>query len=182
MREIAALGYPVVVPEMPITMAAFSPGIASEIIASYPGIDHCVMGGHSVGGAMAAQYTGNHAETIEGVVIWASCPPNSIDHSDLDIPVVSIYGSRELRVNDASVGGAGTCFPAIPGMTALRAAIIISLDPAGLTLMTIGPPSAANHSRSKSSPQPCRYWRQSQTPPLSDGSLQPSEPTLCLDI
>ena len=104
MREIAALGYPVVVPEMPITMAAFSPGIASEIIASYPGIDQWVMGGHSVGGAMAAQYTGNHAETIEGLVIWASYPPNSTDLSDLDIPVVSIYGSRELRVNDASVG------------------------------------------------------------------------------
>jgi len=104
MREIAANGYLVVVPEMPVNMAAFRPGIASEIIASYPGIDHWVMGGHSVGGAMAARYTGNHAETIEGLVIWASYPPNSTDLSDLDIPVVSIYGSRELRVNDASVG------------------------------------------------------------------------------
>ncbi|MFO7741564.1 MAG: alpha/beta hydrolase [Anaerolineae bacterium] len=104
MREIASNGYLVVVPKMPINMAAFNPGVAGEIIAYYPRMDHWVMGGHSVGGAMAAQYTGNHADIIDGLVIWASYPPNNTDLSSLDIPVVSIYGSRELRVNDASVG------------------------------------------------------------------------------
>ena len=104
MREIASNGYLVVVPGMPINMAAFNPGIASDIIASYPEIDHWAMGGHSVGGAMAARYTGNHADTIEGLVIWASYPPYGTDLSGLDIPVVSIYGSREQRVNDTSVG------------------------------------------------------------------------------
>jgi hypothetical protein len=104
MREIAANGYLVVVPEMPINMAAFNPGVASEIMAHYPRIDHWVIGGHSVGGAMAARYTANHGDAIDGLVIWASYPPNSADLSSLDIPVVSIYGSREERVNDASVG------------------------------------------------------------------------------
>jgi len=104
MREIAANGYLVVVPTMPINMAAFNPGIASTIVDAYPQIDHWVIGGHSVGGAMAAQYTGNHPDVIEGLVIWASYPPNTTDLSGLDIPVVSIYGSREQRVTDASVG------------------------------------------------------------------------------
>ena len=104
MREIALHGYLVVVPEMPINMAVFNANIASEIIASYPEISHWAIGGHSVGGAMAAQYTGNHADVIEGLAIWASYPPNSTDLSGLDIPVVSIYGSREQRVNDTSVG------------------------------------------------------------------------------
>lgn len=103
MREIASNGYLVVVPEMPINMAAFNPGAASGIMATHPRIDHWVIGGHSVGGAMAARYTGNHADAIDGLVIWASYPPNSTDLSGLEIPVVSIYGSRELRVNDASV-------------------------------------------------------------------------------
>jgi hypothetical protein len=53
---------------------------------------------------MAAQYTANHSDVIEGLAIWASYPPNSADLSKLDIPVVSIYGSREQRVNDASIG------------------------------------------------------------------------------
>ena len=104
MREIASNGYLVVVPEMPLNMAAFNPSVASKIVASYPEIEHWVIAGHSVGGAMAARYTGNHADVIEGLAIWASYPPNTTDLSGLDIPVVSIYGSREQRVNDASVG------------------------------------------------------------------------------
>lgn len=104
MHEIASYGYLVVVPEMPVNMAVFNPNIASKIIAYYPEIDHWVIGGHSVGGAMAAQYTAKNADVIEGLVIWASYPPNSADLSNLVIPVVSIYGSRELRVNDTSVG------------------------------------------------------------------------------
>jgi dienelactone hydrolase len=104
MREIASEGYLVVVPEMPINMAVFNPNIADEITAYYPEIQNWVIGGHSVGGTMAAQYTGKHPEIIDGLVIWASYPADSTDISDLDIPVVSIYGSRELRVNDASIG------------------------------------------------------------------------------
>jgi dienelactone hydrolase len=104
MRELASEGYLVVVPEMPINMAVFNPNIADEITENYPEIRNWVIGGHSVGGAMAAQYTDRHPEIIDGVAIWASYPPDNTDISDLDIPVVSMYGSRELRVNDASVG------------------------------------------------------------------------------
>lgn len=104
MREIASNSYLVIVPEMPINMAVFNSNIASEIIDYYPAINHWVIGGHSVGGAMAVQYTAKHADVIDGLAIWASYPPNSADLSSLDIPVVSIYGSREVRVNDASVG------------------------------------------------------------------------------
>jgi len=104
MHEIASEGYLVVVPEMPVNMAVFNPNIADEITAYYPEIQNWVIGGHSVGGTMAAQYTGKHPEIIDGLVIWASYPADNTDISDLDIPVVSIYGSRELRVNDASVG------------------------------------------------------------------------------
>ena len=104
MRELASEGYLVVVPEMPINMAVFNPNIADEITENYPEIRNWVIGGHSVGGAMAAQYTDRHPEIIDGVAIWASYPPDNTDISDLDIPVVSMYGSRELRVDDASVG------------------------------------------------------------------------------
>ena len=104
MRKLSSEGYLVVVPSMPINMAVFNPNIADEIMEHYSEIQHWVIGGHSVGGAMAAQYTGNHPKTIDGLAIWASYPPDNIDISDLYIPVVSVYGSRELRVNDESVG------------------------------------------------------------------------------
>jgi dienelactone hydrolase len=104
MRAIASQGYLVVVPKMPFNIAAFGPNAADEIIVSYPNIDQWVIGGHSVGGTMAASYTDNHSAAIDGLAIWASYPADNVDLSDLDIPVISIYGSRELRVNDASVG------------------------------------------------------------------------------
>ncbi|MCD4699013.1 MAG: alpha/beta hydrolase [Phycisphaerae bacterium] len=104
MNAIASEGYLVIVPEMPINMAIFNPNIADEIIANFPNIDHWVIGGHSVGAVAAAQYTDKHPEIIDGLAIWASYPADSTDISDLDIPVISINGSREVRVNDTSIG------------------------------------------------------------------------------
>ena len=104
MRAIAEAGYLVVVPEMPINMAAFDVNAADEIIEYYPEIDHWVISGHSVGGAMAAQYTYKYPDVINGLAIWASYPPDNADISDLAIPVILIYGSRELKANDSGVG------------------------------------------------------------------------------
>jgi len=112
MKKIAAEGYLVVVPGMPLNIAAFRPSIADKIIAAHPGIDRWVISGHSVGGAMAAQYTARHGEKIDGLAIWASYPPDGADLSGLAIPVTSIYGGRELRVTDSSVGERKHLLPA----------------------------------------------------------------------
>jgi predicted esterase len=103
MKAIAAEGYLVVVPKMPLNIAAFRPNIADEIMARYPDVSRWVIGGHSVGGTMAAQYTNTHREAIDGLVIWASYPADNADLSSSDLPVALIYGSRDPRVNDTSV-------------------------------------------------------------------------------
>ena len=81
----------------------FRPNIASEITAHFPEIKHWVIGGHSVGGTMAAQYTRDHPEIVDGLVIWASYPADNADLSRSGLPVGSIYGSLDPRVNDSSV-------------------------------------------------------------------------------
>jgi predicted esterase len=103
MRAFAAEGYLVVVPDMPLNIAAFRPAIADKIVAAHPAVEVWAIGGHSVGGAMAALYTANHPERIAGLAIWASYPPDSADLSALAMPVTLIYGSRETRVTDSSV-------------------------------------------------------------------------------
>jgi predicted esterase len=112
MKAIAAEGYLVIVPEMPLNIAAFRPSIADKIVAAHPEIDRWVISGHSVGGAMAAQYTHTRSENIAGLVIWASYPPDSADLSGLGIPVTLIYGSREPRVTDSSVAERQHLLPA----------------------------------------------------------------------
>jgi len=102
MHAISSEGYLVIVPEMPINMAVFNPNIANEIIGQHPEIKHWVIAGHSVGGVMAAQYTNENREDIDGLMICASYPAGNTDMSDIVIPVVSIYGSLDPKVNDLS--------------------------------------------------------------------------------
>jgi dienelactone hydrolase len=104
MRALAEQGYLVVVPKMPLNMAVFDANIADEIIAAHPEITHWVIGGHSVGGTAAAQYTSSHPDQIAGLAIWSSYPADGSDMSNLDIPVILMYGGNETRVTDESVG------------------------------------------------------------------------------
>ncbi len=104
MRAISEKGYLVVVPKMPINMAILNSNIADEIIGAHPEIEHWVIGGHSVGGTAAAQYTFAHPEQIAGLAIWSSYPSDGSDISGQDTPVVLMYGGNETRVTDDSVG------------------------------------------------------------------------------
>jgi pimeloyl-ACP methyl ester carboxylesterase len=103
MRAIATEGYLVVVPEMPLNMAPFDANAADDIQAYFPQIEHWVIGGHSVGGTIAAQYMFNHPEEIDGLVIWASYPANNVNLAEDPRPIALIYGSLDPRVNAASV-------------------------------------------------------------------------------
>ena len=73
----------------------YNSNIADEIIAAHPEIAHWVIGGHSVGGTAAALYTAAHPERIAGLAIWSSYPADSSDLSNLNIPVVLMYGGNE---------------------------------------------------------------------------------------
>jgi hypothetical protein len=103
LRPIAEEGYLVVVPSMPINMAIFNLGIADEIIAHYSSIETWVIAGHSVGGTSAAMYTAKNPGKIAGLAIWASYPPNSSDLSGMALPVYSIYGELDPRVNRPAI-------------------------------------------------------------------------------
>ena len=53
-REIAGRVYLAVIVPMPLNLAVFGSERAQEVIADYPEIRHWAVGGHSLGGAMAA--------------------------------------------------------------------------------------------------------------------------------
>ncbi len=105
LHAIAAEGYLVVVPQMPLNIAAFRLNAADEIIAAHPEITTWVIGGHSVGGTMAAQYlqTERGAAQVAGLVIWASYPADNVNLSGRDVQVTVIYGSLDPNANEESV-------------------------------------------------------------------------------
>jgi hypothetical protein len=94
-RQIAGQGYLVVIARMPLNLAIFNPNKAKDIIAAHPNIDAWAVGGHSLGGAMAAAFSSSNAELVEGLVLWAAYPPTSSDLSLLPLQVASIYGTRD---------------------------------------------------------------------------------------
>ncbi len=94
-REVAQAGYLVVIVPMPLNLAVTAPGHATEVIQAYENISHWVIGGHSLGGAMAARFAYQHPDTVAGLVLWASYPAESNDLSERDLAVVSIYGTRD---------------------------------------------------------------------------------------
>lgn len=94
-RAIAAQGYLVVLPDMPLNLAVFAPNRAAGIMEAYPMIDHWAVGGHSLGGTMAASFVSNNPQAADGLVFWASYPADSAALTELDLSVMSIYGTND---------------------------------------------------------------------------------------
>jgi hypothetical protein len=94
-HEIASQGYLVVIIPMPLNLAVFGSGRASSVIQAYPYIEKWVIGGHSLGGSMAASYAYNHNNQIDGLVLWASYPASSNNLSGTTIDTASISASLD---------------------------------------------------------------------------------------
>lgn len=95
-REIAAAGYLVVIPPMPLNLAVFAPGRAAKVMAAHPEIERWVLGGHSLGGSMAANFVYKNPTLVDGLALWASYPAGNNPLTELDIPVLSIYGTEDM--------------------------------------------------------------------------------------
>lgn len=93
-QAIAQAGYLVVIVPMPLNLAVFAPARASEVIAAHPTITHWAIGGHSLGGAMAANFVAKNPEAVEGLVLWASYPAEGDSLAQrTTLVVTSIYGT-----------------------------------------------------------------------------------------
>jgi len=94
-RAIASQGYLVVIVPMPLNLAVFGVERASDVMAAFPGIRRWAIGGHSLGGAMAASFAYRRPDAVQGLILWASYPAGSDDLSERDLAVVSIYGTLD---------------------------------------------------------------------------------------
>lgn len=102
-QAIAAAGYTVVIVPMPLNLAVLGAGRAADVIAAYPQITRWAIGGHSLGGAMAANFARSHAGAVSGLVLWAAYPAGADDLSGLPLVVASIYGEADGVATAAQV-------------------------------------------------------------------------------
>ncbi len=94
-QGIADAGYLVVIPKMPLNLAFTGINRADGVRADFPEIESWVIGGHSLGGAMAAQYAKNNVENLDGLIMYASYPANNEDFVDFSLPILTIMGSKD---------------------------------------------------------------------------------------
>ena len=97
MADLAREGVLCVLVEMPFNLAVLDVNAADGIMAQYPEIEDWYIGGHSLGGSMAAAYLADHVDEYEGLILLGSY--STADLSDTELEVISIYGSEDKVLN-----------------------------------------------------------------------------------
>lgn len=113
MQELAEQGLDCCLVRMPFRLAVFDAKRAEFILAekiadpaSPEGAetkrprselyDRAFIGGHSLGGAMAASFAADHPELLDGVILLAAYSTKELPE---DLPVLSIYGTEDGVLN-----------------------------------------------------------------------------------
>jgi hypothetical protein len=121
LREIAAAGYLVAAPSMPLNLAVLAPNRASSIMAEQAGVERWVVGGHSLGGAMAATFVDRHPGAAAGLLLWAAYPAEGSGLAARDdLAVTSLYGTRDGLATVATVEASAARLPAATRFVAIE--------------------------------------------------------------
>jgi hypothetical protein len=97
MMELASNGVFCVLIEMPFNLAVLDMNAADGIRELYPEIEHWYIGGHSLGGSMAASYVEKHAEDFDGIILLGSY--STADLTSTNLSALSLYGSEDGVMN-----------------------------------------------------------------------------------
>lgn len=94
-RALAAHGVVTLIPEFTLDLPVTDPGRAESVARRLaPGLPLFV-GGHSLGGAMAAQFVGDHPDAVAGLILMAAYPPDTVDLSGAAFPAVSLRAEHD---------------------------------------------------------------------------------------
>ncbi len=102
-HAIAAEGYLTVIAPMTLNLAIFSENSATDIINTNLQVKAWAIGGHSLGGVMAAQYCYDNPGKIQGLVLWAAYPQSGTDLSNSNLTVTTIHGTLDGKVSESQL-------------------------------------------------------------------------------
>ncbi len=94
---LAREGIFTVVVKMPFNLAVLGVNSANRVMRKYSSVEKWFVGGHSLGGSMAASYAKNHDDKLSGVVLLGSYSTANLSSTDLS--VFTAYGSEDGVLN-----------------------------------------------------------------------------------
>lgn len=94
--KLAEQGVDCFLVKMPFHLAILGMNKAGNIMDSYS-YDNWYLAGHSLGGAMAAEYVAKNVEEFAGLIMLAAYPTKELASEELK--VISIYGNKDNVLN-----------------------------------------------------------------------------------
>ena len=93
LRPLAEAGHVVVALKEPLGIAFTSPDQSASAMAAFDEVDTWAVGGHSLGGVVAASFAAAHDEEVDGLLLHGSYPSGDMSSADLD--ATSVWGSND---------------------------------------------------------------------------------------
>lgn len=93
-RALAADGVETWIPSMPVDLAVAAKDRAADLLPTIGGGVHVVLGGHSLGGAMAADYASRSPRSISGLLLLGAFPAEDI-RIGAPWPALSLAAERD---------------------------------------------------------------------------------------
>lgn len=97
MLELAQRDVLCVLVRMPLNLAVLDVNAAAGIPEQFPEIGSWYIGGHSLGGSMAASFVSKNAEDFQGLALLAAY--SAADLTQTGLEVLSLYGSEDGVLN-----------------------------------------------------------------------------------
>ena len=122
-RALAGRGVHTVIPEFPVDLAVLDAGRAQRLVDHYAAGRPVVVGGHSLGGAMAAAWASDHPDALAGLVLLAAYPPDGDDLTAAGFPAVVLQAEHDLVADADAVRGGLDRLPAGTDLVVVEGAV-----------------------------------------------------------
>lgn len=93
-KQVAAAGYDVYLLKVPLDLAVLAGDRPTDIIKTHSS-QRFIVGGHSLGGVMAARFTAKNSKQVEGLLLLASYPDKKGNLESSKLSVLSLTASND---------------------------------------------------------------------------------------
>lgn len=104
-RALAERGVLTVIPEFTADLAVIDKDRATVLLDRYGAGKPAVIAGHSLGGAMAADYAARHQDRLAGLILMAAYPPDGVELSGGRLRALSLLAEHDGVADPAKVRG-----------------------------------------------------------------------------
>ena len=121
LERVSRTGVLVVIVKQPFEIGFTAIEAPAGIIDAHPDVTSWAVGGHSLGGVAASSYAGDHLDQVDGLVLWASYPLDSL--ADTPLAVASVSGTQDGLATPEDIEDSRSDLPESTTYTAIEGGV-----------------------------------------------------------